>query len=176
MFFLLSFDWFPLSNIAMAPQGVRVDLASVTFVASQPWLFPRSLLLGCTAEALDDQIRVDNEELEAHNQQKRLVLLGKISRFWIFWGWCWKEIEDTDPCFGKIDFAPIQIEIGCLVLDLAWISLGPKRFMQLHPLVFRMCDGLKPATSKMPLPPKMRRMALIFLLRPPWLITWSKDG
>jgi len=44
--------------------GVVVDDHSIRFVASQPWLFPRSLLLGFTAEAADDTIDVDQDELE----------------------------------------------------------------------------------------------------------------
>ena len=38
--------------------GVRV--ADITYVASQPWPFPASLMLGFTARALDTEIRVDH--------------------------------------------------------------------------------------------------------------------
>jgi NAD+ diphosphatase len=55
--------------------GVRVDLASVRFVASQPWPFPRSLMAGFTARAVASDaavgvppplpaIDVDTNELE----------------------------------------------------------------------------------------------------------------
>src|SRR6185312_16152620 len=36
----------------------------VTYLASQPWPFPMSLMIGCRAEALDDDIVIDKEELE----------------------------------------------------------------------------------------------------------------
>ncbi|MEE3879928.1 NAD(+) diphosphatase [Vibrio sp. YYF0003] len=42
--------------------GIRVD--DVHYVASQPWLFPSSLMLGFTAHATTDQINVDKDELD----------------------------------------------------------------------------------------------------------------
>lgn len=42
--------------------GVRVR--DVTYVASQPWPFPSSLMMGCHAYALDDQIEIDRTELD----------------------------------------------------------------------------------------------------------------
>ena len=42
--------------------GVRVG--AVSYLASQPWPFPASLMLGCRGEALDDRIEVDRTELE----------------------------------------------------------------------------------------------------------------
>lgn len=36
----------------------------VRYFASQPWPFPTSLMIGCYAEALSDEITVDREELE----------------------------------------------------------------------------------------------------------------
>jgi NAD+ diphosphatase len=41
-----------------------VDVADVTYVASQPWPFPSSLMLGCTARALDDALTIDYAELD----------------------------------------------------------------------------------------------------------------
>lgn len=41
--------------------GVRIG--AVRYLASQPWPFPRSLMLGVHAEALDDHIEVDGVEL-----------------------------------------------------------------------------------------------------------------
>ena len=43
--------------------GIRVG--AVRYLASQPWPFPASLMLGCSGEALDDMITVDPAELEA---------------------------------------------------------------------------------------------------------------
>jgi len=49
--------------------GVRVDLGTVTYVASQPWPFPASLMLGFLARAEEwdggTDIAVDGEELSA---------------------------------------------------------------------------------------------------------------
>lgn len=42
--------------------GVKVG--PVRYLASQPWPFPASLMLGCAGEALDDAITVDPAELE----------------------------------------------------------------------------------------------------------------
>jgi len=42
--------------------GIRVG--AVRYVFSQPWPFPASLMLGCLAEGLSDDIAVDPEELE----------------------------------------------------------------------------------------------------------------
>jgi NAD+ diphosphatase len=42
--------------------GVR--LASVRYHSSQPWPFPASLMIGFTAEAADDAVTVDHDELE----------------------------------------------------------------------------------------------------------------
>ena len=43
--------------------GVRVG--AVSYLASQPWPFPASLMLGCRGDALTDDITVDPAELEA---------------------------------------------------------------------------------------------------------------
>lgn len=42
--------------------GVRVG--AVRYLASQPWPFPASLMIGCAAEAVSDTITVDPAELE----------------------------------------------------------------------------------------------------------------
>jgi len=41
-----------------------VPVGDVRYVASQPWPFASSLMIGCRAEALDDKIEVDAFELE----------------------------------------------------------------------------------------------------------------
>jgi NAD+ diphosphatase len=41
-----------------------ITIGRVTYVASQPWPFPASLMLGCTAEALDETVTPDPAELE----------------------------------------------------------------------------------------------------------------
>jgi NAD+ diphosphatase len=41
-----------------------IDVTDVSYVASQPWPFPSSLMFGCTARALDDELTIDFAELE----------------------------------------------------------------------------------------------------------------
>ncbi|SFR08938.1 NAD(+) diphosphatase [Poseidonocella sedimentorum] len=41
-----------------------VALGDVRYLASQPWPFPASLMIGCRAEALGREIRVDPQEIE----------------------------------------------------------------------------------------------------------------
>lgn len=42
-----------------------ITVGPVRYMASQPWPFPSSLMLGCRAEATNDEIRIDPAELEA---------------------------------------------------------------------------------------------------------------
>lgn len=42
--------------------GIRIG--AVDYLASQPWPFPSSLMLGCRGEALDDKITIDSTEIE----------------------------------------------------------------------------------------------------------------
>jgi NAD+ diphosphatase len=41
-----------------------IDVADVRYVASQPWPFPSSLMIGCRARALDDRLTIDFTELD----------------------------------------------------------------------------------------------------------------
>jgi NAD+ diphosphatase len=41
-----------------------VTVSDIRYVASQPWPFPSSLMIGCTAKALDDRLTIDATELE----------------------------------------------------------------------------------------------------------------
>ncbi len=41
-----------------------IEVADVRYVASQPWPFPSSLMIGCRAQALDDRLTVDFTELD----------------------------------------------------------------------------------------------------------------
>ncbi len=45
-------------------EEVGLSLQRVRYVASQPWPFPSSLMIGCIAEALPGELRVDSTELE----------------------------------------------------------------------------------------------------------------
>ena len=42
--------------------GILVE--QVTYIASQPWPFPSSLMIGCQARALDDALTIDTTELD----------------------------------------------------------------------------------------------------------------
>ena len=41
-----------------------LEIRNVHYVASQPWPFPSSLMIGCRAEALGDALTIDTNELE----------------------------------------------------------------------------------------------------------------
>lgn len=41
-----------------------IETAAVRYIASQPWPFPSSLMIGCVAEATSDAIQVDKAELD----------------------------------------------------------------------------------------------------------------
>lgn len=41
-----------------------IDVTDVTYVASQPWPFPSSLMVGCMSHALSDELTIDFAELE----------------------------------------------------------------------------------------------------------------
>ncbi|MEP7315334.1 MAG: NAD(+) diphosphatase [Sphingomicrobium sp.] len=41
-----------------------IEIADVRYLASQPWPFPSSLMIGCTSRALDDRLTIDMTELD----------------------------------------------------------------------------------------------------------------
>ena len=41
-----------------------IEVADVTYIASQPWPFPSSLMIGCHAQALGDALTIDRTELD----------------------------------------------------------------------------------------------------------------
>ncbi len=45
-------------------EETAVPVGRVTYLSSQPWAFPTSLMIGCWGEATDDRIEVDPVELE----------------------------------------------------------------------------------------------------------------
>lgn len=45
-------------------EETAIDVGRVRYLASQPWAFPSSLMMGCHGEATSDEIVVDPEELE----------------------------------------------------------------------------------------------------------------
>lgn len=57
--------------------GIR--LAAVRYLASQPWPFPASLMIGCQAQALDETITLDPAELEAALWMSREEVLAAMA-------------------------------------------------------------------------------------------------
>ena len=41
-----------------------IEVGEVTYLASQPWPFPASLMMGCAGEALTSEITIDPNEIE----------------------------------------------------------------------------------------------------------------
>lgn len=58
--------------------GLRVR--KVRYVASQPWPFPSSLMIGCFAEAASTEIRIDPEELDDARWFGRAEVLEMLDR------------------------------------------------------------------------------------------------
>lgn len=56
-----------------------VEVGNIAFLRSQPWPFPASLMLGCTARALSRKITVDPVELESAQWVPRERMLGVIA-------------------------------------------------------------------------------------------------
>ena len=49
--------------------GIRTG--AITYIASQPWPFPHSLMIGCVAQALNSEIVLEKDELESGGWYKR---------------------------------------------------------------------------------------------------------
>ncbi|MEI4232626.1 NAD(+) diphosphatase [Roseovarius sp. D22-M7] len=60
-------------------EEVNVRIGRVAYLASQPWPFPASLMLGCHAEALSREITVDPHEIEAARWVSREVMLAAFA-------------------------------------------------------------------------------------------------
>jgi len=62
-----------------------IAVTDVRYVASQPWPFPSSLMIACTAQAADDRITLDRNELEdaiwVPRDTVRAVLAGEPGPF-----------------------------------------------------------------------------------------------
>jgi NAD+ diphosphatase len=61
-------------------EEVGVGCARVTYFASQPWPFPSSLMIGCHAEALTQEIVIDKSEIEEARWFDREELKLMLSR------------------------------------------------------------------------------------------------
>jgi len=58
-----------------------IPIGRVTYVTSQPWPFPSTLMIGCYAEALATEIRIDRNELESARWFDRQELARALSRW-----------------------------------------------------------------------------------------------
>ncbi len=45
-------------------EEARIRVGAVEYLASQPWPFPASLMMGCQGAALNDDITIDPDEIE----------------------------------------------------------------------------------------------------------------
>jgi NAD+ diphosphatase len=61
-------------------EEVGLDCARVTYFASQPWPFPSSLMIGCHADALTEDIVIDKSEIEDARWFDREELKLMLSR------------------------------------------------------------------------------------------------
>jgi NAD+ diphosphatase len=61
-------------------EEVGIACGRVKYIASQPWPFPSSIMIGCHAEALSDTIVVDREELEDARWFERDELVAMLKR------------------------------------------------------------------------------------------------
>ncbi len=61
-------------------EEVGLVCARVSYFASQPWPFPSSLMIGCHAEAVTDQIVIDENEIEEARWFDRAELTLMLSR------------------------------------------------------------------------------------------------
>jgi NAD+ diphosphatase len=56
-----------------------IEVGAVRYLASQPWPFPSSLMIGCHAEALSERIEIDPVELESARWATREAVLAGIA-------------------------------------------------------------------------------------------------
>jgi NAD+ diphosphatase len=61
-------------------EEVGIGCGRVRYFASQPWPFPSSMMIGCHAEALDDKLVIDREELEDARWFDREELAAMLAR------------------------------------------------------------------------------------------------
>lgn len=57
-------ETFEAAVVREAHEEVGLNVSDVTYLGSQPWPFPASLMIGCSARSMTSQITVDGEEIE----------------------------------------------------------------------------------------------------------------
>lgn len=81
-----------------------IAVASVTYIASQPWPFPSSLMIGAHAVALDDRLTIDTSELDDARWFTRDEVVAALA-------------GEPDPAF----LAPPRFAIARTLLD-RWVD------------------------------------------------------
>jgi NAD+ diphosphatase len=72
-----------------------IRVGRVRYLASQPWPFPSSLMIGCLAEALSEEITIDPEELAEVRWFEREEVRAMVERS-----------RSDDPFPGKVTLPP----------------------------------------------------------------------
>lgn len=88
-----------------------IDVADVTYIASQPWPFPSSLMLGCHARALGEELTIDFTELDDARWFTRDEVGAALA-------------GDADAAF----LPPPRFAIARTLLD-HWLEAGADRLM-----------------------------------------------
>jgi NAD+ diphosphatase len=60
-------------------EEVSLPVTSVRYHASQPWPFPSSLMLGCYAEAVSKDFRIDAQEIEAARWMTKAEIRARLA-------------------------------------------------------------------------------------------------
>jgi NAD+ diphosphatase len=60
-------------------EEVGIKVGEVRYIASQPWPFPSNMMIGCIAEALSDDIRVDGNEIVSARWFDRKTILRMLA-------------------------------------------------------------------------------------------------
>src|SRR5579863_7444205 len=76
-------------------EEVSLEVSSVRYHASQPWPFPSSLMLGCYAEAVSRNFRIDEQEIEAARWMTKTEVRARLAN----------EIDDALKMPGAIAIA-----------------------------------------------------------------------
>lgn len=94
-----------------------IEIGRVTYHSSQPWPFPSTLMIGCFAEAVTDQIRIDPAEVEEVRWFERREVRTALERWnepdgtrlpapftaahQLIAAWLEREIPDAEPGAGS---------------------------------------------------------------------------
>jgi NAD+ diphosphatase len=57
-----------------------IEVGDVTYLASQPWPFPSSLMIGCSAQAKSRELRIDTTELDDARWFSRAEIAAAVAQ------------------------------------------------------------------------------------------------